>query len=125
MFTFDRFNPGTIYGECAILVSEEETKTWCSLFGGRPSLFMPNGMVSVIAIRAYLSIITPRPPGNIHGASYFKLYSRLRVGCTIVTSVSCESKAVSKGRRIVQIAVKGRASGTAAFDARITSLVAA
>lgn len=124
MFTFDRFEVGASYGEHILFVSEQEVETWHRLFGGERSTYMPVGMTSVIAMRAYLALISPRPPGNIHGGSSFVLQRRIRVGDSVVTRVGCSSKAIRRGRRVVEIAVRGTSSEGVAFDATITSLVA-
>ncbi len=103
-----------------------EVAAWHGLFGGDAGEWMPPGMVSVVAMRAYLTVVTPRPPGNIHGASRFAVRRRVRVGESLITAVSCEAKEIRKQRRIVQLALQCRdTSGGPVFDARVTSLVAA
>jgi hypothetical protein len=126
MFTYDRFVPGEVYGEHRFEVSPTEIAAWHALFGGESDGWMPPGMVSVVAMRAYLVVVTPRPPGNIHGASHFEVRRRVRAGESLLTTVSCETKELRKTRRIVHLGLRCRGSdGAPVFDARVTSLVAA
>jgi hypothetical protein len=125
MFDYAAFEPGSTYGEHDFAVTAEEVAAWRSLFGGAGAEWMPAGMVPVVAMRAYMAVVTPRPPGNVHGASTFRVYRRVRVGETLRTTVGCEGKDIRKGRKIVRLGLHCRgATGDVAFDATITSLVA-
>lgn len=124
MFTYDRFIAGTTYGAHRFEVTAGEVRAWQRLFAGETEEWMPPGMVSVIAMRAYLGVVTPRPPGNIHGASKFEIRRRIRIGETVTTTVACENKELCKGRRLVYISLRSQGEdGLPVFDASITSIV--
>lgn len=127
MFTFDKFEVGATYGSCRFHVSREMVEAWRKLYPeDETASFMPPGMASVITMHAYGSIITPRPPGNIHGNQRFEFKRLPRVDETLDTTIRCEAKEERKGRHVVHLIFETRAAdGEVVLIGRFTSIVAA
>lgn len=86
---------------------------------------MPSGLTSVVVFRAYHEIVTPRPPGNIHGAQRCTVHRLPLRGETLTTTVQCESKEEKKGRKFVYLKFETCGEdGKAAFTSDMTSIVA-
>lgn len=67
---------------------------------------LPGGLLLALAMRGYLSVVQPRPPGNVHASSL------LRWGVTaahadepLLVRVSCLSKHIARERRWVDLLV--------------------
>lgn len=127
MFTFDRFEPGEVYGEHVWRLSPEAVADWRSLFPDDDTgPLMPPGMTAAVTMRAYGALISPRPLGNIHGAQTYEMHRLPEIGETLTTTIRCENKEIRKGRRWVYLGIEARdEAGEPVFTGRFTSLVAA
>ena len=127
MLVFDTFRPGEIIGTRSLTLDHALVDQWVTLYPeDRDSDRMPPGMTAVVMIRAYSEILQPRPPGNVHGAQRFEIARLPRIGDTLVTTISCESKQLKGERRWVRfVSETRRADGTPMFTGLMTTLWAA
>ena len=110
---FDDFEPGAILGETAEAFDPGLAESWQRIFGA-PSpgaSAMGAGIAVVLMMRAYLAVVAPRPPGNIHARQRFQLAGMPRPGERIRTVVTCAGKEMKRGRPHVELATEGTGEG--------------
>src|SRR5690606_41824457 len=77
VLTYDSFTPGTELGHWEESVDAGLIATWESLFGDneqdRPA--RQTGLCVALMMRAFLKVVAPRPPGNIHARQIMTLES--------------------------------------------------
>ena len=103
MITFDDFRPGTSFGSAPVHLDDALMEKWTRLFPYDTACApdMPEGMTAVLVMNAYMTLVAPRPPGNIHASQSFDLVRLPCIGETVTTEVICHDKEMSKGRRWV------------------------
>ena len=104
--TFDAFQPGKVLGENVEIYSAELAKRWQRIFGAH-SAAEGAGLAVVMMMRAYINVVTPRPPGNIHAQQSFSLNGTPKRGESIRTVVTCTGKEMKRERRYVQLQTVG------------------
>jgi hypothetical protein len=114
--TYDDFVPGQILGETTESFDPALTDGWQRIFGARPEdgaggAAEGAGIAVVMMMRAYLAVVTPRPPGNIHGRQAFALVDAPRLGERIRTVVTCVDKQIKRDRRQVELQTQGTGEG--------------
>ena len=114
--TFDDFQPGAVLGENVQTFDPELSMRWRGIFGDQPEdgargVVEGASMAVVMMMRAYLGIVTPRPPGNVHTRQRFSLTEPPRQGESIRSVVTCMSKELKRGRRYVELQVQGTGEG--------------
>ena len=127
MFDFARYQAGESYGSHALHLGPGLAAQWRMLYPGHEGEDdrVPAGMLCVITMRAYTSLITPRPPGNIHGRQRFDVGRLPKFGERVTTSIHCESKEIRNGRFWVHLLFETLdASGAYLFRGRFVSIVA-
>lgn len=128
---FEDFTPGALMGECEQVYSVEQAQRWQAIFGasaqdGAHSAAEGASMAVVNMMRAYLEVVTPRPPGNVHAKQHLKMRSTPDTGETIRVAVRCVSKEMRRERRYVELGVTGSGEGgRALFEGLITLIWAA
>jgi len=124
MFLFETFEPGAMIGTGSLILDAKLVRRWHTLFPeDRASDVMPAGMTAVVLIRTYSDLLQPRPPGNIHGAQVFEVTRLPRLGDTIKTILTCQSKEMRGERRWVRFNLDATAAdGTALFTGLMTTL---
>ncbi len=125
MFSYNAFIPGASYGSARFALTPDVVKSWSLLF---PYDFdgdmMPASMTSAVVMQAYHELITPRPPGNIHGGQRCQIAKLPSLGEILITHVSCRDKELRKGRRIVHLLFETyMSSGMKSFTSNFTSIV--
>jgi len=126
--TFDDFQPGAVIGEAEQTYDAALSERWQRIFGNDPADGPAENasLATVMMMRAYLAVVTPRPPGNVHARQRLSLKSLPRPGETIRNVVSCLTKEMRRGRRYVDLAVTGQGSdGHVIYDATLTLIWAA
>lgn len=109
----EHFQPGVMLGEHIEVYSDAQAQRWQSIFG-RPSATDADpaaeqaSMAIIMMMRAFLNVVAPRPPGNIHARQQLDLQSLPRAGETVRLSVLCLSKTLRRDRRYVDLQVEGR-----------------
>ncbi len=128
MYVYETFTPGTVIGEARYLFDRAALDQWLALFPEDANgETMPPGMVAAVTIRAYMALIDPRPPGNIHAAQNFRIARMPRVGDRLATTIRCAAKELKKGRRWVALETETRDAGDGSplFSGRMTTVWAA
>ncbi|GAB2897027.1 hypothetical protein [Paralcaligenes ginsengisoli] len=127
MFTFEHYEVGQIYGPHHLFIGPDLESQWLQVFPQDiwQGNTVPPGMLSVITMLAYTAVITPRPPGNIHGGQRFDVLRLPRRGETLATTIQCEDKQIRKGRRWVYLAFETTGdTNEMVFRGRFASIVA-
>jgi hypothetical protein len=116
VLTFDAFTPGASMGSATEVIDERVLGLWRRLYPWDAATEgeLPPGMATVLLMRAYMRILTPRPPGNIHARQHMELISPARLGEEVTTSMVCAGKELKRERRYVEMA--SRSTGA---DARL------
>ncbi|MBR2817637.1 MAG: hypothetical protein IKE60_23450 [Reyranella sp.] len=116
---FDDFKPGARMGETSLVYGAELAGQWERIFGASSEAadqaadLAAKGasIATVMMMRAYMSIVSPRPPGNVHARQHLVLddvpvrHERVRV------EISCVGKELRRGRRYVDLEVVGTGEG--------------
>ncbi len=129
--TFDDFQPGATMGEHLETYGTELASRWQHIFGAQPAdgaggAAEAASIAVVMMMRAYLGVVAPRPPGNVHAGQRFSLQAVPRAGEAIRTVVSCVSKELRRERRYVELRTQGSGEGgRAIYDGRLTLIWAA
>jgi hypothetical protein len=126
VITYDDFTPGAVMGRSEALLDDAKLAAWAALFpeddlGG----VMPQGMVAVLAMRAYAEVVQPRPPGNVHAAQRFDIFRLPRAGELLTTTITCLAKEIRRERRRVTLRMDCGGAQGPAFRGEMTVLWAA
>ena len=128
---FDDFVPGAVLGEIELPFEHALAQGWQGIFGSTPEAGAGGpaegaSMAVVMMMRAYLGVVTPRPPGNMHARQRLHLSGTPRVGERIRTVMSCEAKEIRRERRYVDLLAVGTGEGERPlFEGRLTLIWAA
>lgn len=131
--TYADFQVGALLGEHAEAYTPQLAQAWRRMFGQTSSADNPAtdaaeaaSIAVVLSMRAYLHVVSPRPPGNVHAREQFTLIAPPRAGEWVRSVVTCLDKSIQRERRCVDLEVQG--SGDAdrpLFSARMRLLWAA
>lgn len=100
MIRFDDIQVGATFGRHELLIDDTLLAAWARVFPEDSHEGAPiPGLVAVITMRAYAEVVTPRPPGNVHGAQRFDIDRLPGRGERVFTTVSCAGKAVKRERK--------------------------
>jgi hypothetical protein len=107
--TYADFEPGITMGEHVETYAPELANVWQSIFGSAHvgGAAESTSLAMSLAMRAYLTVVSPRPPGNIQARQRFQVHSLPRAGETIRSEVCCLSKQIKRGRFYVELQVRG------------------
>lgn len=128
---FDDFVPGRVLGEQVERYGDDLAARWQRLFGRPPADDADGGAEAasaalVLMMRAYLGVVAPRPPGNVHARQHFALDALPRRGEAVRTVVACAGKELRRGRRYVELQADGSGDGgRAIYRGRLTLIWAA
>ncbi len=106
IWTFERFEAGTLIGSSSQRIGEEITAAWASIYeplDGRE--LPPYGVAQLVTMKAYAEVVTPRPPGNIHAAQRCDLYELPAISNLLTADVYCIDKYVRRKRNMVDFGV--------------------
>lgn len=127
---FEDFQPGVVIGECVQVYDAEQAQRWQAIFSGgtQPQRSAAEGssMAVIGMMRAYLQVVTPRPPGNVHARQKLRMYGVPQLGESIRVSVHCSHKEMRRERRYVDLQAQGVGEGDRPlFDGLISLIWAA
>lgn len=131
VFTFERFEPGTVLGETTAAFDAALSQGWQRIFGssaqaGANGAAEGAGVAVVMMMRAYLNVVAPRPPGNVHSRQRLSMRGVPRQDEVIRTVMHCESKEIKRERRYVELRAIGTGDGgRSVYDGRLTLIWAA
>jgi hypothetical protein len=114
VWTFGRLAAGHAFGSCPQSVTAEDLRQWHAIYGeALGASTVPGGMISILMMQAYMQLVTPRPPGNIHVAQSYRVSRRPLLGEAFRTSVVCKDKFVRKDRHVVILGQESTAGNPA------------
>lgn len=126
---FEDFQPGAVLGEQVQIYDAQQAQRWRAIFGaadGAHSAAEGASMAVVNMMRAYLQLVTPRPPGNMHARQQLHMQAIPAPGEAIRVVLSCVGKEMRRERRYVELKAQGTGTGgRALFDGLITLVWAA
>lgn len=122
MMLFEDFVAGTTLGSHVEIIDTPLFAQWRAAFPdgtGEPS---PGGFAMAFAMRAYLTILPERPPGNIHARQRLTLHRMARRDEPVEAVLRCVGCEARQDRRKVTLAVDARTAGRPWFEAEMTIL---
>ena len=126
VWTFERFEPGQVFGEIAIEMDSEKRECWQRIYGVSSDSRLPSGMLVAAMMEAYIRAIQPRPKGNVHASQMLDLKPvALDWGQTVTFEISCRSKQERKGRYWVEFGAVASSAGVEIMSGTIRSIWAA
>jgi hypothetical protein len=121
---FASIEVGREYGVHDFILDAELVRRWLAVYSAvleRDK--MPEGMLAVVSIRAYMAILPNRPPGGVHASQRYEIFRLPSVGDLLQTSMRCISKAEKSGRLWVELETATRTSdGTLHFKSVQTNI---
>jgi len=120
---FADFQPGTAMGSLTETPDAQQIAQWAELYpwDAPEDGTLPRGMATVLMMRAYLDVVSPRPPGNLHARQQMRLLAPIHAGQAVTTTIACASKEMKGERRKLELTAEGRGSdGRALFTGTIT-----
>lgn len=120
---FDGFRPGAVMGRSTERVDEKLLASWRALYPWDVPApgELPAGVATVLVMRAYMKVLAPRPPGNIHARQRLALAAPPRIGEEVTTEIRCAGKELRKERRYVDVETRSTgANGRALFNGAMT-----
>ncbi|MBW3098176.1 hypothetical protein [Pseudohoeflea coraliihabitans] len=110
VWTFERFSPGLAFGETTIRLDRARLERWQAIYGKAGEDSVPRGLLVTAMMEAYLDLIQPRPPGNIHASQKLTFGPRAaRLNEPLALHVTCGDKTTRKGRGWVTFEVTVKA----------------
>lgn len=128
VLTFDRFVVGGSFGPSTETPDPALIAAWRRLYPGDqfPDGCFPRAMATVLMMRAYMQLLAPRPPGNIHAGQKMVLGDPVRIGDAVTTTIVCTDKAMRRERRYVTVRATGvNQEGRMCFEGDLTLIWAA
>lgn len=102
---FDNFSVGRLMGSHAYTIDQAAFGRWIGLYPQDEAHYpkIPPGMALMVVMRAYMSILSPRPEGNIHAGQKLEVFDLPNVGDTVRTEITVRDKELRKNRRWVHL----------------------
>ena len=124
---FEDFKPAVALGTHVDVYDQVMSDRWCSIYGIDPGSGAEQASIAlVLAMRALLSVVAPRPPGNVHARQRMTLCALPVLGETVQSEVTCVRKEIKRERRYVDFAVKGFGeNGRSLYEAEMSLIWAA
>ncbi|WP_179044467.1 hypothetical protein [Sphingobium lactosutens] len=120
---FADFVVGKVMGQVETPISDEKVKAWTELYpwdaekGGEA----PWSMATALMMEAYLKVVAPRPPGNLHVNQVMRIEDTAMIGEAVTIEIMCLAKHVKGVRRVVELQATGLgADRRRLFDGLIT-----
>ncbi|MEO1191929.1 MAG: hypothetical protein AAFY02_09245 [Pseudomonadota bacterium] len=120
---FDDFRPGSRLGTHRITLDAALIAAWTAVEPEAPldaEGRLPPGLLVALAMRGYLAVVTPRPPGNVHAGMDLAFTGAAHQGETLELEILCLDKEDRKGRRWVHFGVSQTVGARPVLTARLT-----
>ena len=102
MFRYDDFVVGKEIGAETMTLGPQLFSAWARVFPEEcQTNLAPPGMIAVVTMRAFTTVVAPRPPGNVHGSQSYEVKRLPRAGEVLTTRITCLGKEIKRGRRWV------------------------
>lgn len=123
--------PNVVVGKHSDLYDQKMADKWKTIFKDSPEGDTGNGAQAasigmVLAMRAMLTSVAPRPPGNVHARQKIRMHTLPKLNETIHSEITCLNKEIKRERRYVDFGVIGKnAEGHLVYEARMSLIWAA
>ncbi|MFT0852027.1 hypothetical protein VRY85_14780 [Achromobacter sp. F4_2707] len=109
---FEDFQPGTLMGERVEVYDDKQAQRWMAIFGsasaGEPHDAAQAASMAIVGMmRAYLDVVAPRPPGNVHTKQKLTMHALPQLGEAMRIRVTCAGKEMRRARKYVELQVQG------------------
>src|SRR5699024_601391 len=94
--TYDVFEPGSLMGTWDETFRPALADFWKQMFmiADEEQAALQGGLIVACMMRAYLNVLSGRPPGNIHGRQHLHIDSLPEINEVISTQVWCRGKEI-------------------------------
>ncbi len=105
---FDDLKVGSHLGSYTEAIDGHLLEQWRALYPWDLSTKdeAPCSVAMALIMRAYMQVVTPRPPGNIHAEQLLEMLSPLKLGRHVTTRLSCVEKYLRHDRRFIEFAAE-------------------
>jgi len=128
-WTFADFEPGAPLGVIVLAADAERRALWDQVYGksvGPAGTHVPQGLIVALMMDAYVKVIQPRPPGNVHAMQSLSFTGqRAAWGDTLHFDFSVGGKEMKRERRWVTFRVAARTETDAVMSGEIRAIWAA
>ncbi len=110
---YDDFQAGMVLGEAVEVCNPRMAQDWERIFGSARGDGAAEGasLALVLMMRAYMKVVAPRPPGNIHARQQVALTAVPQQGEAVRTVLSVADKELRRDRRYLRFAAEGTGAG--------------
>lgn len=112
---FDDFKPGSRIGGTSLVYGADLANQWERIFGSSldeaDRAARGASIATVMMMRAYMSVVAPRPPGNVHARQHIVLDDMPVPDETVCFEISCVAKEFRRERRYVELQADGTGDG--------------
>jgi hypothetical protein len=117
-----------VLGQHIDVFDKKMSDSWRSIFSLTPSdtensAALRASISLALAMRALLSVVSPRPPGNVHARQKMTNFELLRLNDSICSKVICIHKEIKRERRYVEFEVLGQTTDDRKIYAAHMSLI--
>ena len=107
---FEDFAVGRMMGEFVETITSEQLGEWAALYPWNAATdgTVPASLATILMMRAYVNVVTPRPPGNLHAQQRMRLFGTIAIDEPITSTIECQDKSMAGARRKVELLVLGR-----------------
>jgi len=130
LILFDDFEPKALLGQCKLAYDETISRQWRHIFGNSQSATGQQAEAAsaavILMMRAFLTVVSPRPPGNIHARQSLSFAALPKVGDDLLITLECQGKEIKRNRRYVELIARGYGpDGSNLFQGLLTLIWAA
>ncbi len=113
VWTFGDFEVGTDLGTVDVVLDDRRLALWNRVYSFAGSAVssddkaVPDGLIVAAMMEAYIKVIQPRPPGNIHAGQTLAFAGRsVRPGIQLSLVFACVGKAIKRERKWLTFGVR-------------------
>lgn len=128
-WTFADFEPGARLGVIVLATDAERRALWNQVYGrsvGPAGSSVPQGLIVALMMDAYVKVIQPRPPGNVHAMQSLSFTGQqVAWGAPLHFDFFVGGKEMKRERRWVTFRVAARTETDAVMSGEIRAIWAA
>lgn len=129
VWTFADFEPGSPLGTIALALDAGRRSSWDQVYGdsvGPAGSVVPQGLTVALMMDAYVKVIQPRPPGNVHAMQTLSFTRRNPAwGDLLQFDFSVGGKELKRERRWITFLVSARTGSELVMTGEIRAIWAA